>query len=243
MAHLPIVKPFEIPALGIVLHDLRAAPSEDGFAALRSGFADLQTDLLDRTRPSVRLCSAQNDVTARMSDAWNKARQASPGITWDAFSELSDPVLDDSDPDPRLGEIMFSVWHEGEAVGGWGLYNVRVRDGRAAFRISAMAIPAISGIGRHSARFVWVAIMRHILETDLECRDSKPIDLDAWRFPTRSSHAWKNADPREIMDGVISDLSDHTVEYESIDRGDVPRKISRRVVSIPIEGPGPELVA
>jgi hypothetical protein len=244
MPSLPLVKAFEIPALGVTLTDvLEVSPLE---SARASGIMVdvLQRQVLNQQRPGTEVCGVTSDL--RLRRLYTDARAADPSLTVNDWLVAlgEDVVLDDSDTDPRLEDKTFTVAEtsSSELLGVFTLYNIRrlAGSGPRLLKLQAMPMPGCRPAPGLTLRATWSGLLRYILEEPLEFarRAGRQLDVQCWAFPTRAGHRWLFSERAQRAAGgdsanaaavgtrlAVADLGDHVIESSA--RG-VPLRVTRR---------------
>lgn len=230
MNELSIVEPFDVPGVNITLFDMRTQSGE-----VHRASADILSDiisgqLISTVRPDAQLCGP---AQMRYAEARFQEFLADDpnGNFGDFVVAIGDDIVpDDSECDPRLPTLTFAVFaRDDENIGRWDLYNIRTESVRGDnMVISAMCMPGVGESGRRTLLETWSAIMRRILEFDMQFENGGTLDLVAWKFPTRREHRWNGSRKFRGLSGdeLIPLIADGHVLESSQDG--VFREIRRR---------------
>lgn len=240
--HMPTATSLRVGDL--VLADARALDArlftEGELEPIRKAWVKLQS-YVTQQRPGTVVCA--NDTTVEQRywvdfEAWHVNNPSKTALDFDLVYE---PIYDDTDMDPRLGYLTFTVAEIGNGFAGlMHLYNIRIEEGgidweengvvaQSNLQINASPSPSFTTRNGYLDPDELGLIMKAILETDIALADSEyTMDLIEWRFPTRESHAWVERAGGQLSHKALA----HLVEHDRSDGSDgvrvVPSKIRRK---------------
>lgn len=218
---IPNIETFTIGTLNLV--DVRTiAELEERKRVLQVGRGALE-DLITRTRQSINCMKSFLNAS---DSALKEFIAANPRATPAEIKNFQDTVvLNDSECDLRL-EAKALVVYQGDPVprnllGMFFLYNLKVvSSSRSLIEMTAYPAPGIPFTGDIDWVRVVRAVLKHGLEVSIPLADGRVLDIVAWEFPTRDSHAWTSSSagllideleadgfPREAVDGKLRRLS------------------------------------
>lgn len=214
----------------MVLADARdlsdQAHSEAALEPIRQAWAKLQ-EWSTAQREEVLICANDRSVEGRYNAAFDIYRRGRPDRTTDDFDLVYKPTYDDTDVDPRLGAISFTVSIGGTFIGLFHLYNVRLEgemDELGVQKITAAISPSITTPRGYLDPDDVGEIMDALLLEDIPVAEAqRVIDLVQWDFPTREDRKWTTS--------FAASVFTHLGEHERTDKDEAPSKVRRRNVS------------
>lgn len=212
----------------LTLVDVRTiAELEERKRVLQVGRDALEA-LITRTRQSI---NCMKNFLSAESEALRKFIAANPRATREEIKNFrAAAVFNDSECDLRLESKALAIY-QGEPVprnllGMFFLYNVKVvSESKSLIEVTAYPAPGIPFEGDVDWARAVGAVLKHGLDTSIPLVDGRVLDIVAWEFPTRDSHAWTGEPWAELL---IADLV--ADEFPKEDSEGKLRRFSRKSV-------------
>lgn len=208
--------------------DLRHREYTDAqLAPLRDAKKKLQAWVTMR-REGTLTCASQDTVQVRYSRELAIYQSANRDATVDDFEAVYNPTYDDSEVDPRLGLVSFTVSQGDRFVGLFNLYNLRiVSDDRTKLSITASPSPSFETSRGYMNDADVGDVMLALMDRDIGIIGSETVcDLVGWDFPTRPDMEW-GQQPFSLV--VLAKLaSKHSIDYFTRDGKQIPTRARRR---------------
>ena len=146
-------RPIHLDSIGIYLKDSSELDLEDSSLAENKFEIALSEEWGVSSSESSQdfeyngLCGTSDGKHSRSVDRYIEARDLDPSLTWDDFENNGGTVEDDSDIDPRLDLIVFTIYHEGILSGKFGIYNMSIIGEESGVNLySAYGVIGITGL-------------------------------------------------------------------------------------------------
>ena len=192
---------------------------------------------------SLPQCSSPGrERSAAIRDRYFEALESNPALTWEEFMAGGGGVFDDSDLDPRLPFMLFSVFMNGEPHGEFTVQNMVIEsETDEKIEASAYAVylsfPEFDTSAEISAHMLkeWGIVMRRFLDHDLYIQGGQILDIVEWRFP--AGIPWRQPDdsttagiedaviPEIRRVGVLETTQPDAADMERVRRASAPREI------------------
>ncbi len=215
--------------------------AEGELEPIRKAWTRLQAWVAPR-HDLTKICGHGGDVQGRYDLAFDRWSASNTDATTDDFDLVYQPDYDDSDADPRLASIHFTVSVDGEFTGLFQLWNIKIHSGpfiefesNPPRAIRDVTISATPGPAFHSPRgFIdtgdTAAIMDALLKRNVLFKGTDhELDLVAWNLGTRDDRAWVDKPGQPPWCSVVLDLlSEHERIDVQRDGETIPKTINRR---------------